>query len=309
MRLVFMGSPEFAVPALRRLAEAAFDVALVVSQPDRRAGRGRVPTPPPIAAEARRAGLRLAQPERLRGNEEFVRSLGEIAPDAIVVVAYGRILPREILEVPRFGCVNLHASLLPRHRGASPIQAAILAGDAETGVCAMRIVEQLDAGPLYGCRATAIGPAETGGELASRLAVIGAGLLIETLHGVEAGTLTASLQRGEPTYCRPVRREEGRVDWNLDADEILRRLRAFTPWPGIFAFLGTERVKILRARRGSGASAQGEPGAIEDSGDGPAVVCGSGSCLLLVEVQREGRQPVSGPEFLRGLPAHRRRFV
>ena len=186
----------------------------------------------------------------MKANAGLVARLREARPDAIAVVAYGRILPPEILGLPRLGCVNVHASLLPRWRGASPIQAAILAGDAETGVVTMRMEEGLDTGPVYLERRVAIGEHETAGELSGRLQLLGGKLLVETLEGLAAGRLSPSPQPGDPTaatVCRPIRREDALVDWERPAAEILRRLRAFTPWPGLFTFLEGERVKILEA--------------------------------------------------------------
>jgi methionyl-tRNA formyltransferase len=213
-------------------------------------------------------------------------------------VAYGRILPAEILRLPRLGCVNVHASLLPRWRGASPIQAAILAGDAETGVATMRMEEGLDTGPVYLERRVAIGDGETAGELSSRLARLGAELLLETLSGLAAGTLTPRPQRGDPSSSRPIRRDEGLLDWELPAEEIVRRLRAFTPWPGLHTFLEGERIKILEANvwpQESGAA----PGAFEVSADALVVAAGGRSAIRVGRLQRAGRRPVTGAEFAR----------
>ena len=183
------------------------------------------------------------------------------APDAIAVVAFGRILPPAVLELPRLGCVNVHASLLPRYRGASPIQAAIAAGDAETGVVTMRVVEELDAGPLYLSKAVAIGPRETAGELSERLALEGGRLLVETLRGLQAGQLAAKPQTARRRSAAPIRREDGQVDWTLSATALTRLLRAYTPWPGLHTFAGAERIKILDAEVAAEPPAEaGEPG-------------------------------------------------
>lgn len=300
MKAVFFGTPEFAVPSLEAALSVA-DVALVVTQPDRPVGRHAEPVASPVAVRAERAGIAVAKPERLRGNEEFRQRLAAIGPDLGVVVAYGRILSKEILSVPRLGFVNVHASLLPRHRGASPVAAALLAGDAETGVSTMRVVEELDAGPVYLQRRTAIGAEEDAGGLSRRLSRLGADLLSETLRGLEAGTLPSRPQEGEATFCRPLSREDGEVDWTRPAPEIVRRLRAFSPWPGLHTFLGAERVKVLEAQARSGAGDQ-PPGTLWQGPEGAWIAAGGATAIVLRRVQRAGRKAVSGEEFLRGLP-------
>jgi methionyl-tRNA formyltransferase len=300
MKAVFFGTPEFAVPSLEALLSGA-NVALVVTQPDRPVGRHAKPAASPVAARAERAGVAVAKPERLRGNAELFGRLEAIDPDVGVVVAYGRILPAEILSLPRLGFVNVHASLLPRHRGASPIPAALLAGDAETGVSTMRVIEELDAGPVYLQRSVSIGAEEDAGALSRRLSRLGADLLSETLRGLEAGTVPARPQAGEATFCRPLSREDGEVDWTRPAAAIVRRLRAFSPWPGLYSFLGPERLKILEA----GARAGGgdlPPGTLWQKEGEALVAAGEATSLALRRVQRAGKKPVSGAEFLRGLP-------
>jgi methionyl-tRNA formyltransferase len=303
---VFFGTPEFAVPSLSRLLESGVHVPLVVSQPDRPAGRHSVPLPSAVARLAAVRSLATEKPAKLSGNAKFADALEQIHADIGVVVAYGRILPSDVLAVPRLGFVNVHASLLPRHRGASPVQAALLAGDSETGVVTMKVIEQLDAGPIYLERRVAIGDQERAGELSRRLAVAGADLLLETLSGLERGTLDARPQEGTPTFCRPIRREDGRVDWTLPALQIERRLRAFDPWPGLHTFLDGERVKILGLE--SGPSSPRPPGSLWLEGDTALVAAGGGEGLSLTRVQRAGRQPISGAEFLRGLRTAPARF-
>ena len=301
MKAVFFGTPEFAVPSLEA-ALSGTDVALVVTQPDRPVGRHADPVASPVAARAERAGIAVAKPERLRANEPFRERLEAIGPDVGVVVAYGRILPTEILSVPRLGFVNVHASLLPRHRGASPVAAALLAGDAETGVSTMRVIEELDAGPVYLQRRVAIGAEEDAGALSERLSRLGADLLTETLRGLGAGTLSARPQEGEATFCRPLSREDGEVDWTRPASEIIRRLRAFSPWPGLHTFLGGERVKVLDAEARPGAGDK-PPGTLWQGPEGRAwIAAGGATALVLRRVQRAGKKAVSGAEFLRGLP-------
>lgn len=229
------------------------------------------------------------------------------------MVAYGRILPPAILALPRLGCVNVHASLLPRYRGASPIQAALLAGDAETGVVTMRLVDELDAGPLFLEARVAIGPRETAGPLSERLAVLGGRLLVETLCGLESGGLAARPQKEEPgetSYCRPIRREDGEVDWSLPAAAIARRLRAFTPWPGLYTFGGDARIKILEAveNETGETGTTGEPGTFRIASDRLVVAAGAGTALDVRRAQRAGRGPVTGAELGRSLPAGVRRL-
>jgi methionyl-tRNA formyltransferase len=215
-------------------------------------------------------------------------------------VAYGKILPTELLDIPRLGFVNVHASVLPRFRGASPVAAAILAGEQETGVTTMRVAEELDAGPVYLVRKTAIHPGEDAGSLAGRLAEMGAPLLVETLRALEAGTLEAAPQSGEPSFCRTIRREDGEIDWTRDAGEISRRLRAYTPWPGAFTFLGGERIKILDAVAGP-PPRLGEPGALWSEDGKLYVAAGGPSSLEVRSLQRAGRKLVTGAEFARSL--------
>ena len=308
MRVVFFGTPVFAVPSLEALINASFDVPLVVTQPDRPVGRSGSPQPSAVAALAFERGVPVERPEKLRGNDPFFDRLAASLPDAIAVVAYGRLLPAEVLDLPPLGCVNVHASLLPRHRGASPIQATILAGDRETGVVTMRIVPELDAGPLYLERRVAVGPRETAASLSERLAREGATLLVETLHGLERGSLTPRPQVGEPTFTRPIQREDARVNWNETAAVIDRRLRAFTPWPGLYAILGGERVKLLEVEPAGKIVSAREPGMIWEELGEPVVRAGGGTALVLKTVQRAGRRPVSGIEFLRGIPFRPARF-
>jgi methionyl-tRNA formyltransferase len=300
VKVAFFGTPEFAVPSLAALLDGGFEVPLVVTQPDKPVGRHAEVRPSPVGALAALRGIPVARPDTLRGNAGFLQQLSDARPDAAAVVAYGRLLPREVLALPRLGCVNVHASLLPRHRGASPIQAAILAGDRVTGVVTMRIEEQLDAGPIYLERRVAIEPRQNAGELSERLAREGAVLLVETLRRLGSGDLKARPQTGEPTFSKPIRRDDGRIEWEMTAEEIERRLRAFTPWPGVFAFLGKERIKVLDAESVRDGSEEA-PGTLVARDGGALAVAGQGSALRLLKVQRAGRKPISGEEFLRGL--------
>lgn len=300
MRAIFFGTPDFAVPSLEAMLESGVGVDMVVTRPDRPVGRHSRPVASPVARLAQRRGLRVTNPERVRSNEALRAEIRALRPDVGVVVAYGRILPSELLEIPRHGFVNVHASLLPRWRGAAPVAAAILAGDSETGVVTMRVEEELDAGPLYLERRTAIGASETATTLSGRLAIEGGSLLVETLRGLEGGTLAGRAQQGEATFCRPLRREDGEADWSRPADELERRLRAFTPWPGLFTFLGEDRIKILEARVGPPFG--GHPGDVRVEGERPLVAAGGGTSLEVLRAQRAGRSAVSGSELARSLP-------
>ena len=299
MRAVFFGTPDFAVPSLEGLLAAGVSVELVVTRPDRPVGRRAEPIPSPIARLAAARGIGVARPARVRDNGELLAEIAGGRPDVGVVVAYGRILPRPLLEIPRLGFVNVHASLLPRWRGASPVAAAILAGDRETGVVTMRVEEALDGGPLYLEKRVSIGADATAASLGRRLAADGAALLVETLRGLQAGTLAPRPQRGEATFCRPLAREDGEADWSRPAEELERRLRAFTPWPGLFTFAGGERIKLLEGRVGPGC--EGAPGAVSVAGDRALVCAADGTSLEIVRAQRAGRSPVRGIELARSL--------
>jgi len=296
VRVVFFGTPEFSAESLAALLDSGFAVPLVVTQPDRPVGRHATPRSSAVGALAAVRGIPTEKPAVLRGNREILGRLSDARPDAIAVVAFGRILPTDILALPALGCVNVHASLLPKYRGASPIQAAILAGDAETGVATMRMEEGLDTGPIFLERRTPIGAQETAGELSTRLARMGGGLLVETLTGLADGTLSPRPQEGEASLCRPIRREDGEIDWSLGAGELVRRLRAYTPWPGLHTFLGAERVKVLEAEERPGTPTA-EPGAFRLDGGELVASAGAGTALVLRHVQRAGGKPVSGAEL------------
>jgi methionyl-tRNA formyltransferase len=300
MRAVFFGTPEFAVPSLAAMVDAGIEVPLVVTQPDRPVGRHAALVPSPIARLAAKSGIAAEKPDRLKGNVRLLEKIASARPDVGAVVAYGRILPEELLEIPRLGFVNVHGSLLPKFRGASPVAAAILAGERETGVVTMKVAEELDSGPVFLERRVAIGPGEDAGSLSRRLAELGAPLLVETLRGLEAGTLAPKPQNGEPSFCRTIRREDGEIDWTLSAGNILRRLRAYTPWPGVFTFLGGERVKILEALPGPSGRAE-EPGTFWTEGCRLLAAAGGGSSLELSRVQRAGRVALRGADFALGV--------
>ena len=311
VRVVFMGSPEFALPTLRRLLESEHQVVAVYTQPDRPAGRGRALTPPPAKALALEHGVPVLQPESLRGPEEAAR-LRDLAPDLVVVAAYGLILPRSILEVPRHGCLNVHASLLPRHRGASPVAAAILAGDRETGVTIMRMDPGMDTGPVLAQRAVLIDPWDSAGTLSHRLASLGADLLLETIPAWVEGRARPQPQDGAlATYCPKIRKEDGRIDWSATAETVWRLVRAYNPWPGAFTYHHGEQLRILAAWP-LDAEAEEPPGTVVPVPDEEARIPGApheppvfgvatGQGVLAVfQVQRAGRRVLSAAEFLRG---------
>ena len=308
MRVVFFGTPRFAVPSLAALADAGFEVPLVVTQPDRPVGRSGRPQLSPVAEAALERGIPVERPERLRGDDAFLARLAETRPDAVAVVAYGKLLPDPIVDLPRLGCVNVHASLLPKYRGASPISAAILAGDRETGVVTMRIVSELDAGPVYLERRLGISDRDDAASLSERLSREGARLLVETLRGLESGTLSERPQQGQPTFTRPLTRADGRVDWQETATEIERRRRAYSPWPGLHSLLNGERVKLLDVAVSIAGASGVPPGTLRDEAGEAVVAAGNGTAVVLKTVQRAGRKPTTGIEFVRGLGSGTARF-
>jgi len=300
-RILFFGTPDFAVPALAALVNAGKAPVRVVTQPARPAGRGGRLQDPPVAAWARVQGLDVVQPERVR-SPEFLSEAAALSPDVGVVVAFGQIFPRALLDLPAHGCVNLHASLLPRWRGASPIQAAIAAGDARTGVTTMRMEEALDAGPILLQEETEIGADETAGELATRLAEMGGGLMVRTLERLERGGLEPRPQPAEGvTYAPRLTRESGRIDWRLAARELRDRLRAFTPWPGLTAELRGEPLKVIAAAELAEKDGGAAPGTLLGLRDGKlAVACGNGTVLGLSELQRPGKRALRAADFMNG---------
>ena len=293
MRVIFMGTPDFAVPTLRAIHAAGHEIVLVVAQPDRPVGRGQKLRSPPVIQAARALGLPTAQPKALRSGPFPERYVG-LDADVAVVIAYGRILPARLLEAPAHGCVNLHASLLPRWRGAAPIQAAILAGDAETGVCAQRMVEALDEGPVYVRQTVPMHPRITAGELHDTLAELSAKVAVETLDLL--AEREPEPQQGPTTYAAKIDRQSGRLDWSAPAQVLDRTIRAMTPWPGGWVPWRKGPLKILRARPVPG---QGEPGTVLSTSPELHIACGEGA-LHLEEVCPPGRKPVAGIDFANG---------
>jgi methionyl-tRNA formyltransferase len=302
MRIVFMGTPEFAVPSLRACLDVG-EVAVVVTQPDKPKGRGRETAPPPVKVLAEERGIPVLQPARLR-NTGFADELRAFSPDVCVVAAYGKILPRDVLEVPRRGSVNVHASLLPRWRGAAPIQWAIAAGDPRTGVCLMQMEEGLDTGPVISCAEVAIDPRDTSESLHERLSQLGAELLRRDLPAYVAGQRVPVPQPAEGVTLAPmIKKEDGRLDFRRSAAELERRVRAFSPWPGAYVELHEgdrpTLLKIHRARAGTSSRPVPPGTVVSASSEGIEVACAEGS-LWLEEVQPEGRRRMNAAEFLAG---------
>ena len=299
-RAVFFGSPAFAVPSLR-VAAAETELCAVVSQPDRPAGRGQASSAPAVKLAAQALGVPIFQPEKVR-TPETLATLAAFEAEGFIVVAYGRILPQALLDLPRLGPFNVHASLLPKLRGAAPIQWSIINGDRETGVSIMRMDAGMDTGPVYAMRATPIAAAETASELTGRLAALGADLLVEVLAGLEAGTVTAAPQDGAAATLAPrLRRDDGRVDWSeMGAAEVDRRVRALDPWPGVTAPLGGAEVRLLAGEplaRGDGA---GPPGTVLRTDREVAEVATREGVYAVRRVQPPGRRPMDAAAYLRG---------
>ncbi len=291
MRLVFMGTPDFAVPALQALVAAGHEVAAVYCQPPRPAGRGKKPRPSPVEAAARGLGLEVRHPASLRGAEEQA-AFAALGAEVAVVAAYGLILPRPILDAPARGCLNIHASLLPRWRGAAPIHRAILAGDRETGVCIMQMEAGLDTGPVLLREPVEIGAQETTEDLHDRLAALGAGAIVAALAGLDALVPVPQPETGV-TYAAKIDKAEAEIDWTRPAAEVDRQIRGLSAFPGAWTTAAGRRLKLLRSRRAEGA---GRPGELLP---GFRVACGEGA-VEVTEVQAEGRRRQPADEFLRG---------
>lgn len=292
MRLIFMGTPDFSVPALEALLASGHDIACVYTQPPRPAGRGRQPRRSPVQLRAESLGLEVRSPVSLRDPAEQA-ALAALGAEAAVVVAYGLILPQAVLDTPERGCFNIHASLLPRWRGAAPIQRAILAGDAETGVCIMRMEAGLDTGPVLLRGTLPIGPADTAGDLHDRLSALGAELMVDALAQIDVLVAEPQPEAGA-SYAAKIDKAEARIDWSRPAEEIDRLIRGLAPFPGAWTEIGGERVKLLLAEPADGT---GPPGLVLDAA--PIVACGHGA-LRLLRLQRAGKASLDAAEFQRG---------
>lgn len=294
MRVIFMGTPDFSVPVLNALVNAGHDIVAVYCQPPRPAGRGKKDRPTPVHARAEALGLTVRHPVSLK-TPEAQAELAALNADIAVVVAYGLILPQAVLDAPRHGCLNIHASLLPRWRGAAPIHRAIMAGDAETGICIMQMEAGLDTGPVLLRDTTPIGTEETTGELHDRLSQMGAGLITQALDQLQTLTPEAQPEDGV-TYAAKIDKAEARIDWGWQAREVDAHIRGLSPFPGAWTEIEGQRVKLLKSRLAQGC---GAPGQVLD--DGLTVACGQGAVQLL-RLQRAGRGAQDVQEFLRGCP-------
>lgn len=304
MRLVFCGTPQFAVPTLQALLAAGHDLVLVVTQPDRPVGRTRQLTAPPVKEIALAAGLAVTQPEKIRNNADFRTHLEGIAPDAIVVVAYGRIIPRWMLDLPKLGCVNLHGSLLPKYRGAAPIQWAVAMGETVTGNTTMLLEEGLDTGPILLQQTIPIGPEQTAADLFGALAAAGAPLVVETLAGLADGTILPRAQDHSLATLAPILdREDGRMNFVArTATELKNRWRGFQPWPGAFTSLEGKKLIVHRMEVVEPSRLGGEagPGQVHVEGNRLFVACAGNTWIELIEIQIEGKKRMTTAEFLRG---------
>jgi len=300
VKVVFLGSGGFAIPSLEALLAAGHDVRAVVTQPDREKGRGRSLTPPPVKPVAQAHGVPVLQPAKVRAPEALA-ALAALAPDVSVVVAYGQILPGSLIRQPRLGTVNVHASLLPRYRGAAPIQWAIASGERETGVTTMLIDEGLDTGPVLLSRTTPIGASETAPELEARLARLGASLLLESLTGLADGTLQATPQDSAlATHAPIIRKSDGVADFRWRAEQIANRIRGFQPWPGVTAVLAGTRLELMRAQVEAGACT-GEPGCVLAADrSGILVACGEATLLRVTDVKPESRRAMPAAAYAAG---------
>jgi methionyl-tRNA formyltransferase len=302
MRIVFCGTPEFGLPALRRLlSEPDFTVEAVVTQPDRPRGRGQSVSGSPIKDAAIEAGVAVYQPEKIRSDSalEFFR---RTAPDAVVIIAYGQIIPRHLIEIPRLGWINLHASLLPKYRGAAPIAWAVVNGETRSGLTTMQIDAGMDTGPILLQEEMAIGADETTPELAHRMAEMGAPLMVDSLRKLDSGKISPLPQNSSlASYAPKLEKEHGRIDWLQPAQVIYDRIRGLTPWPGAFTTFRTQLCHVWgRPAQSALAGTTEAPGSLLAGGGAVYVVCGEGSCLTLEAVQIEGRKRVTAREFLNG---------
>jgi methionyl-tRNA formyltransferase len=299
MKLVFCGTPEFGVPTLEAVIAAGHEVALVVTQPDRAAGRGMAVQAPAVKRLAIERGLPVVQPEKIKNNAEFRSRLEAIRPDAILVVAYGRIIPQWMLELPRFGNINLHGSLLPKYRGAAPIQWAVANGEVVTGVTTMQLDAGLDTGDMLLAQVCPIGQEETAVDVYDCLAPLGAKLMVKTLHHLEAGLIYPEAQDHSRATLAPIlKREDGWIDFSKTAKQIYDRWRGFQPWPGAHTLLRGKKLIVQRMHVAGAGDV--EAGVVEVRGEALLVGCGGGSLIGLDEVQMEGKRRMSAAEFLRG---------
>ena len=301
MDLAFCGTPQFALPTLEKLVESGFSVRLVLTQPDRPRGRGQRPGASPVKLRAQELGLPVIEPDKIKTNDELRTQLEALKPAAIVIVGYGRIIPSWMLALPPLGNLNLHASLLPRHRGAAPIQWAIASGETLTGVTTMRINEGLDTGDILLQKEIVIAPEDTAATLAPRLAALGAELMVETLRGLEAGRITPCPQdHSRATLAPLLKKEDGRMDFTRSAQELANRLRGFQPWPGAFTTFRGKQLSVTAARVIASGASSHPPGTVSVEGERLLAGCGNVTALELLELQPEGRKRMPARDFLHG---------
>ncbi|HXX01824.1 MAG TPA: methionyl-tRNA formyltransferase [Candidatus Acidoferrales bacterium] len=298
LNLVFCGTPRFAVPTLEKLVAAGSRISLIVTQPDRPKGRGLELVGSPVKDSALKLNLPITQPDRIKNNEEFRSRLTIIQPDAIIVVGYGRLIPQWMLDLPRFGNINLHASLLPKYRGAAPVQWAIANGETATGVTTMRLDVGLDTGDILLQQAIPIAPDDTAETLAPRLALLGADLLIETLEGLQAGNIQPRPQDNSQATLAPIlKKEDGLIDFSRPATETVNRLRGFQPWPGAYTAFRGKNLQILQAKPSHAALPSAE---LSVDANRLLVGCGQNTCLEIIELQLEGKKRTPAQAFIQG---------
>jgi len=295
MQIVFFGTPQFAIPSLKALIASDNKVLAVVTQVDRRRSRSGHLSPPPVKELAISENIRVLQPEKIK-DPVFISELFQLKPDIIVVVAYGKILPPQILKLPHFGCINVHASILPKYRGAAPIQWAIIKGEKETGVTTMLMNEGLDTGDILMQESLEILESDNSETLSKKLSMKGASLLIKTIEGLKSGSLKTVPQHGMPSYAPPLKKEDGRIKWDAKAKDIWNFVRGMYPWPGAFSFLKNERIKIINVKPVDGKSI---PGRIENISD--KLIIGTGEGLIeILELQPEGKRKMNSKDFIIG---------
>ncbi|MEW6215729.1 MAG: methionyl-tRNA formyltransferase [Nitrospirota bacterium] len=296
MRIVFFGTPVFAIPSLTALLQTGEEVIAVVTQTDKRKGRSRIPSPPPVKELAINRGIKILQPTNTK-DPVFLNELSAMEPEIIVVVAYGKILPAQILKLPPLGCINVHASLLPKYRGATPIQWAIITGEKKTGITTMLMDEGVDTGNILLQEEMEISEDDDAETLGKRLSEMGASLLIKTIKGIKDGSINPTPQMGTPSYAPPLKKEDGKVNWSKTATEVFNFVRGMYPWPSAYCYLNKERIKITKVRVLEGS---GLPYRVERAGKGELVV-GTGEGLIsIIELQPEGKRPMSATAFLQG---------
>ncbi|SDY74340.1 methionyl-tRNA formyltransferase [Evansella caseinilytica] len=300
MKVIFMGTPDFAVPILHKLASSGYDVQLVVTQPDRPKGRKQTLTPPPVKVAAEELGIPVFQPEKIKNEEEW-RKVEKIKPDIIVTAAFGQILPKGLLDVPPLGCINVHASLLPKYRGGAPIHQAIIDGEKETGITIMYMVEKLDAGAILSQRAMPIEEHDTTGTMHDKLSRLGADLLLDTLPEIAAGSINAVEQEdAEATFAPNITKEKEKIDWHLSAAAVHNQVRGLAPWPVAYTTLGDKRLKIWRTEKTNRQSTQAPGTIVALSEAGIEVACGDGAVLKVLEIQPSGKKRIDVNTFIHG---------